>query len=275
MSAFSGREGRLAALMNALTAQQTQQAIDSRLNAGQTFATQALDSAVPSQLGALANGYSTARGDYDQAIAGYKPYVDQGLTAWNAQGDAAGLNGAEGYDRATAAFRASPGYQWQVDQATDQTARGAAASGQLLSGNAVAEMQDRASHLADQEYGTYYDRLRGIADTGYNATGAQAGLRAGEGGLDYGYGGDVAGVYGNTAQAKAGLYENTAVAGANALSNTGNKLIDANNAAAKAGQDASTNRLTLGTGIANALVGLAGRYVGSPSGSAAVSKYIG
>jgi hypothetical protein len=247
MSIFgtSGKRDRTTAMANAMEARQTQAAIDARLNAAQGWATQTIDGAQPAQLGALKGGYDQLRADYDRAAESYSPYTQQGQQAWTMLGNATGLNGAAGNDAATSAFRASPGYQWQANEAMDQAARGASASGQLLSGNAAREMQDRASHLADQEYGQWYGRVKDISDTGYDAINKVAALRTGQGDAAYRYGGDMSNIWGTNARSKAGIYTGMATAGANALAGTRDRIIDANNTAMKGGDTAEANNTAI------------------------------
>jgi hypothetical protein len=146
-------------------------------------------------LSALGSGFDAARGSYGDAIQLYEPYRTTGLAALGQYADATGVNGQGGYDKATASFRASPGYQYTVDQASDQVARKASALGVLGSGNTMAAITDRAGHLADQEYGSYMDRLNGLTQLGYGATGAQAGLTKGLGDLSATQGTQTAGLY--------------------------------------------------------------------------------
>lgn len=143
----------------------------------------ALDNGHNEALGALGTNYDNARGDYAYASTYYQPYVDSGAEAMGAYKDLTGLNGGTGYQRATQSFRASPGYQYSVDQATDQVARKASALGALGSGNTMAAISDRAGNMADQEFGTYANRLQGLTQLGYGATNAQAGLIRGAGDL--------------------------------------------------------------------------------------------
>jgi hypothetical protein len=156
-------------------------------------------------LSALGSGFDAARGSYGDAIQLYEPYRTTGLAALGNYADATGVNGQGGYDKATASFRASPGYQYTVDQASDQVARKASALGVLGSGNTMAAITDRAGHLADQEYGSYLDRLSGLSTLGYNATGAQAGLTKGLGDLSATQGTQTAGLYTGLGTSLAGL----------------------------------------------------------------------
>jgi hypothetical protein len=264
MGLFSGSEGRNAAIWNALQAQQTNQQIQSLLNLGQTNAIGALQNAQPQQLAALGQGYQTAQNQFGAASDLYTPYRDTGLSAFQAQADAEGLNGPEGYQRAVARFQTSPGYQFNVDQMIEQTNRGAAAGGQLLSGNTLTALQDRSKGLANQEWGADYARLGGLADRGYAATGAQADIAQGLGKVGYQYGSDLSGVYGGTAQGISNIYGNTARTQAASLGDLGKSLIDSNNQAYQAGQQAKTNTLNFGLGIGSSLASLGGLWLGGP-----------
>lgn len=269
MSIFgtSGKRDRMAAMANAAQAQQAQNAIDARLDAGQMWGTQTLDAAQPQQIGSLdtgrANqltdlqaGYDSKQADYQSAADSYAPYTAQGQQAWSMLGDAAGLNGQEGHDRAIGAFHAGPQYDWLQSEAANQVRRAASADSQLDSGNTLTALQDRASHIADGAWDKSIANLNGISQTGYDATNKVAGITTGMGDNAYRYGADQsdvwgtdaarrAGIYGDTARAKAGIYGTTALASANALSRTADRMIDANNATAKAGDTAEANQSAL------------------------------
>lgn len=306
MALFSGSGARRAAMMAQLTAMQTQQAVDQRLREGQDLAIRALNEgqplalgaldqgeagsldaiagALPQSLEALRSGYGSARGSLDTARARFSPYVEAGTRAMGLYGDAVGLGGDEGYERATGAFRASPGYRYQVDQATDEAMRRASAMGALASGNTFAAVADRTRNLADQDFGGWLGRLNGLVDRGYSATGALAGLDRDTANLwsDQGRGeaalfdtagsrrADIignaargrAGIYGGTAGQRAGIYSGVATQGANAYQNYGNTLLDAQNAAFRAGDQAAANRLSLGMSMAQLLASGAGSIMG-------------
>jgi hypothetical protein len=146
-------------------------------------------------LAQLDSGYKGALDTNKRELALYQPYADTGLAAFNSYADASGVNGQAGYDRAEGNFRASPGYQWQVDQATDAVARKASSLGALGSGNTQAAITDRASHLADLEYDDYLGRLDNIGKTGFAATSAKGDVLSDRAGLFVGRGRDKANVY--------------------------------------------------------------------------------
>lgn len=95
-----------------------------------------------------------------------------------------GLNGAEGNQAAVDAFHVSPGYQFQVDEANKNILRNGAATGNVLSGNVGIALNDRAQQLANQEYGTWQNRL---SDQGNNIYKDYSGVGAAYGGMGNAY----------------------------------------------------------------------------------------
>lgn len=77
----------------------------------------------------------------------------------NLYADAVGLNGAAGNAAAESAYRASPGYQWSVDQALQAMFRGASASGMLASGNTLTAATELGHNLASQDFGAWRGAL--------------------------------------------------------------------------------------------------------------------
>lgn len=122
-------------------------------------------------IGFLDEGLGQARTTYERAASPFQQFIDMGVNANNAYGDALGLNGQEGYTRAVDTFHANPGYQFQVDQANEAVKRNASATGMLGSGNTLAGIADRTRSLADTEYQQYLDNL--FRGTGSGQTAAQ------------------------------------------------------------------------------------------------------
>lgn len=122
------------------------------------------------QSGAIsdASGASVAEQarEYDQSRADQLPWLTAGQNALAPLADASGVNGADGMSRAIAAFQASPGYGYQVQQSLKAVDRGAAAQGLLRSGATLRAEQTLGANLANQDFGTYVNRLAGIAGTG-------------------------------------------------------------------------------------------------------------
>jgi hypothetical protein len=136
-------------------------------------------------LDALGTGFDTARSDltsnYGPAadsirtgIAGFQPWINSGTAADSMYGDALGLNGAAGNAAATGAFQASPGYQWNVDQATDAAARKASSLGVAGSGNTLSAITTLGENLANNEYGNWLSNLNNASSRGLTAASASA-----------------------------------------------------------------------------------------------------
>jgi hypothetical protein len=133
-------------------------------------------------------GEAKSEGALNSAIGAYQPWVTSGTAANTMYGNALGLNGADGNAAATGAFQAGPGYQFALDQGTQAALRGASAAGMLNSGNTLTALEGYGQGLANQEFGSWLDRLNGQSTQGLQAAAGQAS----------GYG------------AKSELYQNTA-----------------------------------------------------------------
>jgi hypothetical protein len=201
-------------------------------------------------LAALQGGYSDALssvGKYygqgadtlNQAAAGFDPLIQRGMQGYDMYNNSLGLNGAEGRDAARGAFQAGPGYQWNVDQALDQSARAANKMGSAYGGNANDATTRLASNLANQEYGNWQNRLQGFQGAAQNAVSGQAGvltnlanLYQNEGNttsqLNVGQGKDTASLYANAASGVANndMAAGTALSGL--ASNQGSNLASLN-----------------------------------------------
>ncbi|GGC58299.1 hypothetical protein [Chelatococcus reniformis] len=253
-SAFSGSGGRNAAIWGAQQAVQNAQLIQNLLGEAKGAALDAIASAQPQTLSALDQGYAAGRGAYQGALDRYQPWTAAGARALDLYGDSLGLDGAGGNAGAVAAFQASPGYRYQVDQATDAVARKNSALGILGSGNTQQAIADRARQLANQDYGSWQSQLGGLANTGFQAAGAQAGLQKGIGDLDVGRGRDIANIYAADAGRRANTINTYAQLGANNLSGMGQSILGLGTKAFTAGDDASANRLNFGLNTAGTLI---------------------
>lgn len=125
-------------------------------------------------------GEGRSEGALNSAIGAYQPWVTSGGAANTMYSNALGLNGADGNATATGAFQAGPGYQFAMDQGTQAALRGASAGGMLNSGNTLTALTQFGQGLANQEYGSWLDRLSGMSSQGLSAAGGQA---SGYGGL--------------------------------------------------------------------------------------------
>ena len=85
----------------------------------------------------------------------------------------------QGQERARQTFQAGPGYQWQVDQATDAAARSGNARGMGYSGNTTDAIARLGSNLANQEFQQWIENLQPYQTGAHAATAGQSGaLRA-------------------------------------------------------------------------------------------------
>lgn len=176
---------------------------DDQIRTGYGQAQDRLDTAYGTSLGAigqgfdnaqnaLTSGYNTGRTSLASIGDLYQPFYDSGKSASAMYTNALGLNGAAGNKAATDAFQASPGYEWQVNQATDAALRKANASGLGASGNTLASLATLGQGLANQEWGGYLDRLSGQQAVGMQAATGIDNARRGLAAYDYGYGQDTA-----------------------------------------------------------------------------------
>jgi len=177
------------------------------------------------------------------AVNAYTPLSNLGQkygAGTNLYMDSLGVNGPGGNANATGAFQASPGYNWQRDQAIEATARNANRFG--AGGNELAAVTDRASNLANQEYGNWQNRLVGFVNPELTATSGAAGGQAA------GYG------------AKAGLWQNDATNRIGVRGNVASGTANSNTSAANAQMQASGNfwngLMSLGGDIAKASMGI-------------------
>lgn len=141
---------------------------------------------------------------YDETSANFAPYREGGLESFNQL-----LNELSG------GFQQSPGYQFQMDQGVRALEGSAAAGGNVRSGATMKAMNQFGQGLANQEYGTYMNRLTGMAQMGQAAAGNQA-----TAGANYAAGaGNAYGNMGN-AQSAGAIAQGNAVSGGinNALS---------------------------------------------------------
>jgi hypothetical protein len=108
---------------------------------------------------------------YTQAQDAWQPVYNVGQAGANFYADVTGANGPEGQARARATFQTDPGYQFAVNQALQATQRQQGAGGFQNSGNVNMALQDRASGLAQQQYGNWVGRIAPFL--GYSLGGAQ------------------------------------------------------------------------------------------------------
>jgi hypothetical protein len=227
-----------------------------------------------------------------QADAYYQPLGAGANAGFSAYGDAAGVNGAEGQTRARQNFQTGPGYNFARDEALNAATRGANAAGMTASGNTVDALSRLGNNLANQEWGSYVNRLSPYLGLAPQIAGARAGIatntasqRTGLGqrladqlgqnqnniaGLYTGYGKDLAGIsqnYGNSLASmatglganQAGQYSDRARNLSNITGAETGTLTNLGQAGFNAGQQANANTWNAGMQVANLAADMFGK----------------
>lgn len=125
-------------------------------------------------------GRSDITSGYGQAQNLFAPIVAGSQAGAGAYGDITGANGPEGYARALQSFQTSPGYDFTRNAALEATQRGQGTAGFQNSGNVQTALQDRATQLANTEFGNYVSRLQPYLGYSLGATTGGAGVAAGQ-----------------------------------------------------------------------------------------------
>lgn len=186
-------------------------------------------------------GLQGATTQYERAAEPFGQFIESGVAGNQAYGDAIGLSGQEGYDRATEAFRAQPGYEFALESGLDAVDRRAASRGMLGSGNTNLDTIRFSRGLADQEYQKYLDNLHRSAQGGQTAAAGQAGVLT-----------NLAGTISQTGQNKGNLAYSTETGVGNSQAQLEADKYAAQQAASKNIWDAVFNVAKLATGVAGA-----------------------
>jgi hypothetical protein len=124
----------------------------------------------------LQQGLQQGTQSYTQGVAPFLQNLGTTQAGQTAYGNALGLGGPQGNAQAVANFQGSPGYQYQLDQATQNYMRNQASTGALGSGNTAAGITGLASNLANQNWQQYVGNLQPfIGASTANAGGALQG----------------------------------------------------------------------------------------------------
>ncbi|MBD8555442.1 hypothetical protein IFT84_13100 [Rhizobium sp. CFBP 8762] len=184
--------------------------------------------------GIIDTGETRSEGALNNASSLFQPYADTGIGANTMYSNALGLNGADGNAAATSAFQAGPGYEFALNPGTQAALRGASAAGSLASGNTLTALSQFGQGLANQEYGTWLQRLQAQASQGMQAAGSQAQTQTG-----------LANLYQKTAGDRLGLGA-TVVQG---LTSSNNQLAQGQEMQAKAKSGMLGNLVGLGSKV--------------------------
>jgi hypothetical protein len=200
----------MASILDLFNNDNAQAAADAQIQGINTGLTQAT--------GALNNGLSQATTSYTAGLQPYQTNLATDQAGQNAYADATGANGAAGNARAVQNFQTGPGYQFQLDQGSQNVLRNKAATGQLASGATDVDLQNYGQGTANQAYQQYVTNLQpfvgqstanaaGIGTLYSGLAGTQSATGNQQASLDYG----AATSQGN-AQANADLANNAAAA---------------------------------------------------------------
>ena len=192
----------------------------------------------------LGLGNQTLASNYGQALQPFQQLYGQTQQGVGQLGNALGLGGAAGNQAATQAFQNNPGYQFQLQQGTQNVDRNQAAAGMLGSGNTDAAVSNYTTGLANQSWNQYLQNLQPYL-------GAAQGAAGGIGNL--------------FSQLGQGINQNINTQG-QAAYGTATGQANAQAASDLSGLGASSNILGLLGGLAKLGVGSAGASGGTGSG---------
>ncbi len=132
------------------------------------------------------------RRQFDIANANQAPWLQSG---GRALGSMEALNNGD-----FSKFYESPDYKFAMDQGLQGLERGASARGGMYSGGADADRMKFASGLASQNYGSFYNRLAGLAGVGQTTA-------SGLGQLGMGMASNIGNINQNLAAARGSAYQ--------------------------------------------------------------------
>ena len=131
---------------------------------GGLFGSSAASKAADSQEKVARDSLELQKATIAQARLDSAPWLEAGKTALSSYMGELGL-GAPGFQ---SKFQATPGYQFQVDEAEKGAVNHLGALGMKNSGAALKALTKLRSGLANQEYSNYLGRVSGMAGVGQN-----------------------------------------------------------------------------------------------------------
>lgn len=121
--------------------------------------------AAAAQAAASAEAVAENRRQFDITQLAMKPWLDTGTKALTELSSAYGLDGSPA-DGVMDKVKATPGYQFRLNQGTSAIEGGAAARGGLFSGRTGKALNEHGQDYATNEFGNYTNRLSSLAGTG-------------------------------------------------------------------------------------------------------------
>lgn len=176
-----------------------------------TSANATIDSYEPKETAAVTSG-----------INSYNALSNLGQSYTNASNllqDSLGVNGSAGTARAQAAYTTSPGYQFEVNQATDQATRSGNALG-TGTGTIINDVTKQAQGYASKDYSNWQNLLSGYINPATSATTSAAQ------GQQSGYN-SLAGIFGTNSDSKVNVAGNVASGTANSNTASANSQMQA------------------------------------------------
>ena len=183
-----------------------------------------------------------------QADSYWQPLATQANTGYSQYGDATGVNGAQGYNRARTNFRTAPGYAFTVDEGVNAATRAANATGMGASGNTLDATTRLGSHLADQEWDDYLASLSPYLDKATDIAAARTGISQHTGDALAANQTNIANLYNQYGKDTAKLSSDYGTSLSNLATNTGSSL---SNLAGNYGTGQSNIYTALGNSLSN------------------------
>jgi len=117
-------------------------------------------------LGSLFGNHAPNVSQANNYLSQMQPSIDKYLQSYIN----IGMNPTETLSKFGAGYQASPGYQYNVDQATKASNNAAAAGGFIGSPQQQEYMAHQIGGLASQDYNQYLNNALGLYNTGYGAS---------------------------------------------------------------------------------------------------------
>ena len=133
---------------------------------GGLFGSSSAEKAAEAQASASRDATKLQRYMYDTSRADTMPWLDAGKTALGTYMSELGLgSGATGPSNA---FKETPGYQFRVAEGEKGVLNSLSAMGMKNSGKALKSLERFRQGIASDEYGSWLDRIAGVAGQGQN-----------------------------------------------------------------------------------------------------------
>ena len=139
--------------------------------------------------GHLTEGFEGANERYDEAFDLFTPYAESGQQANERYNQLLGLGTPEERDAAQQTYLDDKAFQGMLGLESNRLLKQLNARGQTYGGTAALA----GARVGLEGYGSYLNRLQGQGSQGFQATGAQAGIRSGQGDARYNFGATLAG----------------------------------------------------------------------------------